>query len=99
MSDSLAHSAATVGPRYGHEWNGNIETATLTTPRLLSPAAAAEGLGVSRRSVYRLADELKFFRLGDAPNAPLRVDSADLDMWIENAKQRARPPAPPLEPS
>jgi excisionase family DNA binding protein len=63
---------------------------TLTyQPTLLSPREAAQRLGVSRRWIYRQAHggELPFFRLGDSPNAPLRVDSDDLAEWVQGLKK------------
>jgi excisionase family DNA binding protein len=52
---------------------------------------AAQHLGVSRRTIYRKIhmDELPAFRLGDSPNAPLRVDPVDLTDWLNQLKDRA----------
>ena len=67
-----------------------MNTTTLSLQHgLLSPMEAAQHLGVSRRTIYRKihTDELPFFRLGDSPNAPLRVDPDDLTEWLRTLKK------------
>lgn len=47
-----------------------------TAPDLIDAAEVARRLGISRGSVYELADELGAHRIGDGPRARLRFDPA-----------------------
>jgi excisionase family DNA binding protein len=55
----------------------------------LDAAAVAELLGVTRSTVYGLADELGGYRIGDGPRARLRFQREAVDAY----KARRHPPA------
>jgi excisionase family DNA binding protein len=55
------------------------------TPRLLSVAEAAERLGVSKRTIYRLiyAEILPAFQT--RRNGAIRIDERELEEWLRES--------------
>lgn len=65
-------------------------TSDYQTPRpLLTVEQIADQLNLSARTVRRRIDsgELRAFRLGIGPKAPVRVDPAELNHWLERRRQ------------
>lgn len=61
------------------------------TVQMIDAATAAERLGVSRASVYELADELGARRIGNGPKPRLRFDASAVDAYgrrVEEATPR-----------
>jgi excisionase family DNA binding protein len=60
--------------------------------RLLKPTEVARRLGVSRTWLYAAAKDgrIPSIRIG-GPEGPLRVVPADLDAWIDEARDAWRP--------
>lgn len=63
------------------------------TPKLLSPAEAAEHAGVSQSLIYQLCDErrLTHYRVGGkGKRGKILIDPADLQRFLEEQKVEAK---------
>ena len=66
----------------------------MATPELLKVPEAAARLRVSRSTIYEriAAGELRAWKLGNAPNAPLRIPALDVEHLLrEHQPQPAEP--------
>ena len=65
------------------------------TSRLLTAAEVADMLGVSRDSVYGMADELGAVRIGSGPRPRLRFPADAVERWSARDEQNGwQPPSP-----